>query len=98
LEERWGDGGFVRIHRTYLVALRQVQELRLGAGQACVRVGDELLPVSRRHVRQVRDLLVRQAGTRPPAGGPTRAQPGTAPSTTGAPSLPRPLPDRGGRG
>ncbi|MFI1395088.1 LytR/AlgR family response regulator transcription factor [Streptomyces sp. NPDC020681] len=93
LEERWGDAGFVRIHRTYLVALRQVQELRMGAGQACVRIGDELLPVSRRHMRQVRDLLVRQAGTRQSEG----PRPGAVPATE-APSLPRTFPDsRGAR-
>ncbi|AVZ77127.1 DNA-binding response regulator [Streptomyces lunaelactis] len=91
LEERWGDAGFVRIHRTYLVALRQVQELRMGAGQACVRIGDELLPISRRHFRQVRDLLVRHAGTRQSEG----QRPGAVPATA-APSLPRTSPDRRG--
>ncbi|MDQ0938358.1 LytTR family DNA-binding domain-containing protein [Streptomyces sp. V1I1] len=91
LEERWGDAGFVRIHRTYLVALRQVRELRMGAGQACVRVGDELLPVSRRHIRQVRDLLARPAGTRRSEG----PRPGAVPATA-AQSLPRTFPDRRG--
>ncbi|MFI2346948.1 LytR/AlgR family response regulator transcription factor [Streptomyces sp. NPDC019443] len=91
LEERWGDAGFVRIHRTYLVALRQVQELRMGAGQACVRVGDELLPVSRRHIRQVRGLLVRRAGTRQSEG----LRPGAVPATA-APSPPRTFPDHRG--
>jgi DNA-binding LytR/AlgR family response regulator len=96
LEERWGDAGFVRIHRTYLVALHQVRELRMEAGRVCVRVGDQLLPVSRRHLRQVRDLLVRQAQTRQSEGPPTRPRPGAVPSAAAAPSPPRPHPDRGG--
>ncbi|MER7670155.1 LytTR family DNA-binding domain-containing protein [Kitasatospora sp. NPDC096128] len=61
LEERWQDRGFVRIHRRYLVALGAVEELRLDAGALSVRVGGELLAVSRRNAREVRDLLVRQA-------------------------------------
>lgn len=60
LEERWSAAGFVRIHRSHLVALRHVRELRIEAGRTFVRLGDELLPVSRRHTRQVRDVLVRQ--------------------------------------
>ena len=33
LAERWADAGFVRIHRSYLVSLRDVRELRLtGSG------------------------------------------------------------------
>lgn len=66
LEERWSDRGFVRIHRRYLVALRAIQELHLDAGNVSVRVGGEQLAVSRRHARELRDLLVRQArgGTR----------------------------------
>src|SRR5262249_5928472 len=32
LEERWADAGFVRIHRSYLVALRLISELRLTQG------------------------------------------------------------------
>lgn len=96
LEERWSDAGFVRIHRTYLVALCQVRELRIESGQACVRVGDELLPVSRRHIRQVRDLLVRQARTREPEGPPTRGRPGAVPSAAAAPPPPRTFPERGG--
>ncbi len=32
LEEDWRDGGFVRIHRSLLVALAHVDEVRLVAG------------------------------------------------------------------
>lgn len=59
LEERWASRGFVRIHRSHLVALGRIDELRLDAGTTSVRVGDAELAVSRRHARQLRDLLLR---------------------------------------
>ncbi|MEV7523034.1 LytTR family DNA-binding domain-containing protein [Streptomyces sp. NPDC091371] len=61
LEERWAARGFVRIHRRHLVALARIDELRLDAGATSVRVGAAELQVSRRHARQLRDLLMRQA-------------------------------------
>jgi DNA-binding LytR/AlgR family response regulator len=69
LEEEWRDAGFVRIHRSLLVALPHVREVRMEAGRCSVLVGDEELTVSRRHTRELRDLLVRRA--RP--GGATRS-------------------------
>ncbi|RDG35531.1 LytR/AlgR family response regulator transcription factor [Streptomyces corynorhini] len=60
LEERWRAHGFVRIHRRHLVALARIDELRLDAGAMSVRVGGAELPVSRRHARSLRDLLMRQ--------------------------------------
>ncbi|MFB7371413.1 LytR/AlgR family response regulator transcription factor [Streptomyces sp. NPDC056222] len=62
LEERWADRGFVRIHRSHLVALGRIDELRLDGGATSVRVGSTELAVSRRHSRQLRDLLMRRAG------------------------------------
>ncbi|QDY80245.1 LytR/AlgR family response regulator transcription factor [Streptomyces qinzhouensis] len=62
LEERWAVHGFVRIHRSHLVALARIDELRLDAGATTVRVGTAELAVSRRHARQLRDLLMRHAG------------------------------------
>ncbi|MFI1395743.1 LytR/AlgR family response regulator transcription factor [Streptomyces sp. NPDC020681] len=59
LEERWASRGFVRIHRSHLVALARIDELRLEAGTTTVRVGAAELAVSRRHARQLRDLLMR---------------------------------------
>ncbi|WP_436775362.1 LytR/AlgR family response regulator transcription factor [Yinghuangia sp. YIM S09857] len=59
LEERWADAGFIRIHRRHLVAVRHVRELRLESGRAFVRVGGFVLPISRRHTRGVREVLVR---------------------------------------
>ena len=61
LEERWASRGFVRIHRSHLVALGRIDELRLDAGATTVRVGEAELAVSRRHARQLRDLLMGHA-------------------------------------
>jgi DNA-binding LytR/AlgR family response regulator len=65
LEERWRDAGFTRIHRSTLVALAHVDEMRVDSGRCAVRVGDDWLPVSRRHTRELRDLLVRSTSLRP---------------------------------
>ena len=60
LEEQWREAGFVRIHRSLLVALAHVSELRIDAGRASVVVGGRELPVSRRHTRELRELLTRR--------------------------------------
>ena len=65
LEERWGAMGFVRIHRSTLVALQHVDEVRVDGGRCTVHLGDDELAVSRRHTRELRDRLVRGVG---PAG------------------------------
>jgi DNA-binding LytR/AlgR family response regulator len=57
LEERWSDVGFVRIHRSTLVALAHVDEMRVVDGHCTVHLGDVELPVSRRHTRALRDRL-----------------------------------------
>lgn len=62
LEDRWAPAGFVRIHRSYLVALTSIEELRADAGRYTVVIGETTLPVSRRHTRELRDRLVRRAG------------------------------------
>jgi DNA-binding LytR/AlgR family response regulator len=63
LEDRWRDAGFVRIHRSFLVSLPLVTELRLSGSGYVVRVGAgpdcAELPVSRRHTRELKDRLVR---------------------------------------
>ena len=61
LEEQWRDAGFVRIHRSLLVSLAHVEEVRMDGGRCTVLVGGEELAVSRRHTRELRDLLVRRA-------------------------------------
>ncbi|MFG3200408.1 LytR/AlgR family response regulator transcription factor [Streptomyces sp. NPDC048192] len=64
LEEQWRARGFVRIHRSRLVALGRIEELRLDGGNVSVRIGDRLLAVSRRNARELRDLLTRHAAGR----------------------------------
>ncbi len=61
LEERWAPAGFVRIHRSTLVSLPHVDEVRVDGGRCTVRLGDAVLQVSRRHTRELRDRLVRSA-------------------------------------
>ena len=66
LEQRWAARGFVRVHRSFLVATAHITELRVetGGGHA-VRVGPGregvTIPVSRRHTRELKDRLVRRA-------------------------------------
>ncbi|MEX2291446.1 MAG: LytTR family DNA-binding domain-containing protein [Mycobacteriales bacterium] len=66
LEERWAAVGFIRVHRSYLVAGSAIRELRVepGGGHS-VRVGSGttavVLPVSRRLSRDLKDRLVRRA-------------------------------------
>jgi len=61
LAERWADAGFVRIHRSYLVQLRLVAELRLTHSGYVVTIDGAELPVSRRHTRELKDKLIRAA-------------------------------------
>ncbi|WP_329140129.1 LytTR family DNA-binding domain-containing protein [Streptomyces sp. NBC_01476] len=61
LEERWVPHGFLRVHRGFLVALRHVEGLRSVGGHWTVQVAGDDLPVSRRHTRELRDVLTRWA-------------------------------------
>ena len=61
LAERWAEAGFVRIHRSYLVQLRLITELRLTGSSYVVTVDEVELPVSRRHTRELKDRLIRAA-------------------------------------
>ncbi|MET8472037.1 LytTR family DNA-binding domain-containing protein [Streptomyces sp. NPDC006422] len=60
LEERWQELGFVRVHRSHLVALHRIDELRLDGAGMTVRVGEAEIAVSRRHASRVRELLMRR--------------------------------------
>lgn len=60
LEEEWRAAGFVRIHRSTLVALPHVTEVRMDRGRCSVVVGGVELQVSRRHTKALRDLLLRR--------------------------------------
>ncbi|HTW99318.1 MAG TPA: LytTR family DNA-binding domain-containing protein [Acidimicrobiales bacterium] len=75
LEHAWAVHGFVRVHRGYLVPLRAISELRADASGVAVVAGSRTVPVSRRHVHELRDRLVGQArgaaagrGAAPPDG------------------------------
>ena len=69
LEQDWADAGFVRIHRSILIATAFVDEVRIDGGRCTVVIGSQELQVSRRHTRELRDLLVRNAR---PGSEPTR--------------------------
>lgn len=59
LEKRWSAHGFIRIHRGYLVSLKYVTEFSVAGSIHTVTVGGRSLPVSRRHLRDVRDRVLR---------------------------------------
>ncbi|MGH3433339.1 MAG: LytR/AlgR family response regulator transcription factor [Thermocrispum sp.] len=62
LEEYWEGTGFVRTHRSFLVALAAIKELRsdsVGGLLAHTSVGG--VPVSRRHARELRERLLQAA-------------------------------------
>lgn len=65
LADEWADAGFVRIHRSHLVSLSHVREVRVNSGRCSVLlpVGDDLveLVVARRHTRTLRELLHERA-------------------------------------
>jgi DNA-binding LytR/AlgR family response regulator len=64
LEARWREHGFLRVHRSYLVALRFVTELtRDPLGGQLVQISGRELPVSRRQANVLRDR-VRALGRR----------------------------------
>lgn len=60
LEERWSDAGFVRIHRSTLVSLDHVAEVRQGQGKLSLVLAPDGpdLPVARRHAREVRERVL----------------------------------------
>jgi hypothetical protein len=65
LEDRWRSRGFLRVHRSYLVALSMVTGLRTSGASTMVRLRVNgaspavELPVSRRQTRELRDRLIR---------------------------------------
>ncbi|MDO9455599.1 LytTR family DNA-binding domain-containing protein [Nocardioides sp.] len=62
LEEEWADAGFVRIHRSVLVATAHVSQVRMEAGRCTVVVGDGAeLVVSRRNTRELRERLLHRS-------------------------------------
>ncbi|WP_342447075.1 LytTR family DNA-binding domain-containing protein [Ornithinimicrobium sp. CNJ-824] len=66
LEERWTDAGFVRIHRSTLVSLAHVAEVRQSQGRVSLVLAPDgtELQVARRHTRDVRERILAR-GPRP---------------------------------
>lgn len=60
LEERWAEAGFLRIHRSLLVSLAHVEEIRTDGGRCSVVVAGAELQVSRRQTPTLRELLRKQ--------------------------------------
>lgn len=65
LADQWADAAFIRIHRSIVVNLDHVREVRMQAGRCSVIVpsGDQLieLQVARRHTRALRDQIHERA-------------------------------------
>jgi DNA-binding LytR/AlgR family response regulator len=59
LQTMWAAHGFIRIHRGYLVPSRHITEFSVSDGARTVTIDGHLLPVSRRHAREVRDRVLR---------------------------------------
>ncbi|UZX02508.1 response regulator transcription factor [Arthrobacter sp. CDRTa11] len=57
LEQQWAEAGFIRTHRSYLVALKHVTSMKLAADKPSVTVAGAGLPISRRHLPTVREKL-----------------------------------------
>ena len=66
LEEEWASAGFVRIHRSVLVSIGHVTEVRMDGGRCSVVVGGTgrtvELGVSRRNTRDLRERILHRAG------------------------------------
>lgn len=60
LELHWAGGGFLRVHRSFLVAIDAVSSIRLGQNPTVTAAGVEL-PVSRRLLPAVRETLATSA-------------------------------------
>ncbi len=58
LEKSWTRAGFVRVHRSFLVALSAVVDLRTNAvGHLVAHTESGDVPVSRRHARELKERL-----------------------------------------
>ncbi len=57
VESILADRNFFRIHRSYLVNLGRIRELRISENRLLVRMRGHELPVSRRKKRQLLEML-----------------------------------------
>lgn len=60
LEERWTNAGFLRVHRSLLVSLAHIDEVRTESGRCVLSVAGQTLQVSRRQTPILRELLRQQ--------------------------------------
>ena len=58
LADSFADHGFIRVHRQWVVPIQRIQVLTHDCGQTFAVVEEFRVPVARRCVRTVRDLLV----------------------------------------
>src|SRR5699024_6503381 len=58
LADSWRSAGFVRIHRSYLVDVRKIEQMRTEGNRVSVLIGGHELDVSRRHARDLREQLL----------------------------------------
>lgn len=66
LEAAWAPHGFLRVHRSYLVAIDAIEEVMAESRRGYrVRVAGRELPVSRRHARVFRERVLRPTGDLP---------------------------------
>jgi DNA-binding LytR/AlgR family response regulator len=74
LEQEWAPAGFIRVHRSFLVNVGHLDELRTEAsGVLVARVAGRDVPVSRRGQRTVREFLATAARLGGLAPGPRLA-------------------------
>ncbi|QXQ11225.1 LytTR family DNA-binding domain-containing protein [Paeniglutamicibacter sp. Y32M11] len=57
LEQQWGPAGYIRIHRSYLVAMDSISTVKLATGKASVLINGTELPVSRRALPYLRERM-----------------------------------------
>ncbi len=62
LEQEWASVGFVRVHRSFLVAVAHVRELRSEGHGLSAIVGSMEIPVSRTYSRNLRERIVNDQG------------------------------------
>ena len=58
LADSWRSAGFVRIHRSYLVDVHKIEQMRTEGNRVSVIIGGHELDVSRRHARDLREQLL----------------------------------------
>jgi DNA-binding LytR/AlgR family response regulator len=63
IESDWAGAGFLRVHRSYIVAIAAIRELRADDSGSSVLVGNIEVPVSRTYARDLKQrLLAKGAG------------------------------------